>query len=139
QIDQRVIQAIVSAVEKRLNEHAAQVQQRIDGLESSVSARAEAAAARRIEQETSVLRSQVMTMQREFAQSVAGIVAENIAEQTKAMESTIHARIEAAIGPLRQETQELRQRIAETGNPVGEFGSVISDAVDRTGKRPLPV
>jgi hypothetical protein len=143
QIDQRVIQAIVGAVEKRLNEHAAQVQQRIAGLEASVTANVQAATGRRIEQETSVLRSQVMTMQREFAQSVAGIVAEHVAaqvaERTKAMEAAIQARIEAAVSPLRQEIQELRQRIAETDNTMGEFVSILSDTVQKAGKRSLPI
>ena len=88
QIDQRVILAIVSAMEKRLNEHAAQVEQRIARIESSV--------ARRIEQETSALRAQVVAMQREFAQSVAGIVAEQVAAQvaelTRAMDAAVQAR-----------------------------------------------
>jgi hypothetical protein len=143
QVDQRVIQAIVGAVEKRLQEHAAQVQQRIAGLESSVSANVQAAAARRIEQETGALRSQVMTMQREFAHSVANIVAEHVAaqvaERTKAMEATLHARIEAAVTPLRQEIQELRQRIAETDSTMGEFVSVISDTVRKAGERGMVV
>jgi uncharacterized protein YceH (UPF0502 family) len=143
QIDQRVIQAIVGAVEKRLNEHASQVQQRIAGLESSVSANVQATAARRIEQETNALRAQVVTMQREFAQSVASIVAEQVAaqvaERTRAMEATIHAKIEAAVAPLRQEIHELRQRIAETDNTMGEFVSAISDTVRKASDRGVVV
>jgi hypothetical protein len=134
-----VIEAIVSAVEQRLNQHSAQVQQKIAGLESSVAANAQAAASRQIEQETGALRTQVVSMQREFAQSVAAIVAEQVAvqvaERTRAMEASIQARIESAVAPLRQEIQELRRRVAATDNTMGEFVAAISETVRQASER----
>jgi len=142
QIDRRVIEAIVSAVEKRLQEHSSQLQKRIGEVETAA-AQIEMVTARRIEQETSALKGQVVAMQREFAKSVAGIVAEHVAtqmaERTKAMEASIQASIQASVEPLREELRDLRQRITETENTMGEFVAAISDTVRRASERDFEV
>ncbi len=129
QYDPKVIQVIVGAVEKHLEQHAAHVQKRIDGLQASILAAAQASVATRITREADVLRAQVAAMHREFASSVAQAVAEQVAERTASLQATMQAHIEAAVAPLRREILELRRRLAETDHTMGEFVSAISDTV----------
>jgi hypothetical protein len=133
-IDQKVIVAIVGAVEKHLEAHAVKVQQRIDGLQAAVAASADAAAAKRIEKEVKALREQVLAMQREMLNSVAQMVAAQVAEQTAALEAALQQRVDAAVTPLRTEVRELRRHLSDTDDTMAEFVSAITDTVRRTSE-----
>jgi hypothetical protein len=106
-LDQRVISAIVSALETRLQEHSGQVE-------------------RRVEQESAALRDEVRVMHREFAAHVAQVVGEQVALRAAEMEPVVEARVAAAVAPLHAELTELRARMAETENTMAEFVSAIS-------------
>jgi hypothetical protein len=123
QVDTRVVHAIVGALEKHLAQQAEKLNQRIDGLQATVTAAAEAAAAQRIEREAAALRDQILTMQREMLGSISQIVANQVASQ-----------VEAAVAPLRAEVRDLRRNIADTDNNLGELVSAISDTVRRTAE-----
>ena len=105
-IDQRVVSAIVSALETRLQEHSGLVE-------------------RRVEQESAALRDEVRAMHREFAAHVAQVVGEQVALRAAEMEPVVEARVAAAVAPLHAELAELRARIAETENTMAEFVSAI--------------
>jgi hypothetical protein len=123
-LDQRVIAAIVSALESRLQEHSGQVE-------------------RRVEQESAALRDEVRAMHREFAANVAQVVGEQVALRAAEMEPVIEARVAAAVAPLHAELTELRARIAETENTMAEFVSAISmmcrQAAERNKQEPADV
>lgn len=138
QMDTKVVTAIVGVLEKHLNQQAEKLNQRIDGLQATVTAAADAAAARRIEREATALRDQVKSMQRDLLSSIAEIVgqqvATQVAQQTAAMESKLQQSVEASVAPLRAEVRDLRRNIAETDNNLGELVSAISDTVRRTAE-----
>jgi len=132
--DQKVIIAIVGAVEKHLEAHALKVQQRIDGLQAAVTASADAAAGKRIEKEVAALREQVLTMQREMLTSVAQAVAAQVAQKTAALEASLQQSVEAAVAPLRTEVRDLRRHLSDTDDTMAEFVSAITDTVRRTSE-----
>jgi hypothetical protein len=136
--DQKVIVAIVGAVEKHLEAHAIKVQQRIDGLQAAVTASADAAAAKRIEKEVTALREQLLTMQREMLNSVAQVVATQVAAQvaqkTAALEASLQQSVDAAVAPLRTEVRDLRRHLSDTDDTMAEFVSAITDTVRRTSE-----
>jgi uncharacterized coiled-coil DUF342 family protein len=138
QMDTKVVTAIVGALEKHLAQQAEKLNQRIDGLQATVIAAADTAAARRIERETAALRDQVQSMQRDMLSSISQIVATQVAtqvsQQTAAMETKLQQSIEASVAPLRAEVRDLRRNIAETDSNLGELVSAISDTVRRTAE-----
>jgi hypothetical protein len=139
QLDLRTVQAIVSVVEQRIQERAAQTERKLDEIKAAAAANVETAVSRRVEKEMTGVRTQVVKTQREFAEAVARIVAQQVsvevARQTAAIETRVQQRIEAAVAPLRNELRELRQRLAETENMMHEFATAISDTVRMAGQR----
>jgi chromosome segregation ATPase len=137
-MDQKVIIAIVGAVEKHLEAHALKVQKRIDGLQAAVTASADAAAAKRIEKEAAALRQDVLTMQREMLTSLGQIVAAQgtaeVAQQTAALQASMQQSVDAAVAPLRTEVRDLRRHLSETDDTMAEFVSAITDTVRRTSE-----
>ncbi len=114
-IDQKVVDALMEAVDARVREHAAQVESRIsemqariavelmslerqhqalvsaaqsgmDGAESRFAhVEAESAGVRsHVDEQLSVLREQIVSMHKEFAEAVAGIVRDQVASQVNA-------------------------------------------------------
>ena len=120
QFDQKVIQAIVSVLETRLQEQSDQVN-------------------RRIEDQAASLREEVKAMHREFASMVAQVVGGQVAQRAAEMETGFQARLDAAVAPIHAELAELRERVAETENAMAEFVSAISlmcrKAAERNGGR----
>lgn len=150
QMDQKVIRVIVGAVEKHLEAHAIKVQQRIDELQASISAGADAATIERIGKETAAVRQQVQAMQRDVLGAVAQLIAREVATQVaqrtaaleakiqasvgSAVESAVQSSVDAAVAPLRAEVRDLRGRLSETDDTMAEFVSAISDTVRRTSE-----
>jgi hypothetical protein len=138
QMDPKVIGVIVGAVEKHLEAHAAMMHQRIDNLQATVTASADAAVAKRFEKEAAGLREQVLLMQREMLSSVSQIVAQQVATQvaqrTAALEESLRKSVESAVAPLRTEVRDLRRHLSETDDTMAEFVSAISDTVRRTSE-----
>jgi uncharacterized coiled-coil DUF342 family protein len=126
-VDTKVVTAIVGVLEKHLAEQAEKLNRRIDGLQATVTAAAETAAAKRIEKEAAGLREQVLNMQREMLGSITQIVASQVATQ-------VAQSVEASVAPLRAEVRDLRRSITDTDNNLGELVSAISDTVRRTAE-----
>jgi hypothetical protein len=125
-LDQKVIGAIVSALETRLQENSGQVERRLSDLQSSLAATVQNTVASRVEQEAAALRDEVRAMHREFAANVAQVVGEQVALRAAEIEPAVQERVAAAIAPLHAELTELRARMAETENTMAEFVSAIS-------------
>jgi hypothetical protein len=125
-LDQKVIGAIVSALESRLQENSGQVERRLSDLQSTLAASVQNTVASRVEQEAAALRDEVRAMHREFAANVAQVVGEQVALRTAEIEPAVRERVAAAIAPLHAELTELRARMAETENTMAEFVSAIS-------------
>src|SRR3954453_8414703 len=79
-IDQKVIHAIVSALETRLQEQSAHV-------------------GRRLDEQASMLRAEVKEIHREFTTTVAHVVGEQVAQRVAELET----RFAAAVAPLQAE------------------------------------
>ena len=109
-LDQKVIVAIVSALETRLQENSGQME-------------------RRVEQEAAAVREEVRAMHREFAVHVAQVVGEQVALRAAEMEPVVQARVAAAIAPLHAELTDLRARMAESETTMAEFVSCHQLAV----------
>ncbi len=107
QFDQKVIHAIVSALETRLQEQSAHV-------------------GRRLEDQASSLRAEVKEMHREFTTTVANVVGEQVAQRVAELEVRFQDRVAAAVAPLQAELADLRARVAETENTMAEFVAAIS-------------
>jgi hypothetical protein len=137
-IDLRAVQAIVSVVEQRIEERAAQTERKLDQVKAAQNLDVQAVVARQVESKMGEVRTQVAKTQREFAEAVARIVAQQVAQevakQSAAMEARVQQRIEAAVAPLRSELRELRQRLAETENTMRDFANAISDTVRMAGE-----
>lgn len=116
QFDQKVIHAIVSALETRLQEHSGAID-------------------RRLTEQASSLREEVKEMHREFAATVAQVVGEQVAARAAEMESALQERVAAAVAPLQSELAELRGRMAETENTMAEFVSAISMMCRKAAER----
>lgn len=140
QLDLRAIQAIVSVVEQRIEERAAQTERTLDEIRRHAAANAEALVSRHVESAMTGVRTQMNHTHREFAHAVARIVSEQvtrgIAKHAAEMEARTQQRIEAAVAPLRAELRELRQRLAATENTMHDFASAISDTVQMANQFP---
>jgi hypothetical protein len=138
-VDQRAVLAIVTVIEKRLREQSAETRRQLAELEATLGASVLASMSEHVEAENAALRSQLVTMHRDFAEAVARIVAEQVAAQvadrTAALEAGVQQSIEAAVAPLRSEIHELRQRLAETENTVADFEGAISETVRKATQR----
>lgn len=126
QFDHNVIQAVVSAIETRLQEHSGQVERRLGELESAIAAGVQSTVLKRVEEQAAEFRAQAIDMHREFAGNVARIVAEQVAIRAAEMEPAVHERVIAVVAPLRAELADLRARMAETEATMAEFVSAIS-------------
>jgi hypothetical protein len=143
QFDLRAIQAIVSVVEQRLKEQASHTEVRLAETESGLSARIHEMVRRQVETEIAGLRGQVIRTQREFAEAVGRVVADQVAKEvaarTAAMEAAVERRIEAAVeaavAPLRAELAELRRRLAASERTIEEFTDAVGDSVRIAAER----
>jgi hypothetical protein len=125
-LDEKVIGAIVTALETRLQESSGQVDRRLSDLQSTLAASVQNTVASRVEQEAAALRDEVRAMHREFAANVAQVVGEQVALRAAEIEPAVQQRVTAAIAPLHAELAELRARMAEIENTMAEFVSAIS-------------
>src|SRR5579883_379115 len=132
-LDLRAVQAIVSVVEQRIEERAAQTERKLEQIKAAQNIDVQSVVARQVEAKMGEVRTQVAKTQREFAEAVARIVAQQVAQevakQTAVIEARTQQRIEAAVAPLRAELRDLRQRLAATENTMRDFANAISDTV----------
>jgi hypothetical protein len=116
QLDQKVIHAIVSALETRLQEQAGHVN-------------------RRLEEQSAALRQEVKEMHREFTTTVAQVVGEQVAQRVTELETRLQDRVTAAVAPLQAELADLRERMAETEATMAEFVAAISMMCRKAAER----
>jgi len=106
-MDQKVLEAIVNALEARLKEHAGQVERRLADLEAKMAIELKAldeqdhAVAQKVTGELNALEGQMISVHREFGEAVARIVADQVALQVEAraaeVESSLEGRIAASV------------------------------------------
>jgi hypothetical protein len=112
-------------------------------LQSVISAAIRQNVAERVEEQSAALRAQVIAIHRDFAETVAQIVAEQVAARAAALEPFVQERVAAAIAPLQAELSDLRARVMEAENTMAEFVSAISlmcqkAAARTTAESPTP-
>ena len=101
--DQKVLEAVVNALEARLQEHAGQVERRLADVEARIALESKAleqqdqTLARRVAQDLAALHEQVVALNREFSEAVGRIIAEQVASQVAAQ---VEARASASEGRL---------------------------------------
>jgi hypothetical protein len=159
-VGQKVIEAIILAVEARLSEHSGQVEHRLADLEART-------------EDIGTLRQEMVGLHREFGEAVARIVAEQVSSQVEARaaelreslrqeiaaavemavaaaaEARLPAAVSACLQPLEQqlraelheknrEIAELRQRITDTDANVLELIQGIGRICRQSAERVAP-
>jgi len=150
-VDQKVLEAIINALEARLAEYAGQVERRLADLDAKLAIELRSldqqdhTMARQIAEDIAALQQQMLGVHREFGEAVARIVAEQVASQVEAragaLEQSIPARIaiavEAAAGPrlasVRREVHDsLGGMVAErVASETQAHKAVIEEALRR--------
>lgn len=102
-LDQKVLEAIVNALEARLKEHAGLVERRLADLDAKIAIELKSldqqdhAIAGKVTQDLNTLEGQMISVHREFGEAVAKIVAEQVASQVQthaaAWERSLEGRI----------------------------------------------
>jgi hypothetical protein len=174
--NQRVAEAVVSVVDARLREHSAQIEQRLAAIEAKISDRATAAevaalrsdfngqmaaSIKRNEEDVHILRNQMAVLHRQFAESVARLVDEQIsstldvrlAPMEKQLKEEIRQQTGRAVSlvasatdeylseriePLQTEAAELRQRIAANDQNTLELVLALGQLCLVTAERLSP-
>jgi hypothetical protein len=147
--DQKVLDTVFNALDARLKEHAGQVERRITGLEAQIAVEVQALhrqdqslasgarewiedAQRRfdeqlaafhtsVEQDLSGLHGQMLSLHREFAEAVAGIVEEQVASRLAALEQALERKLATAVerhvaAATQAQLATLETRVAATLN-----------------------
>lgn len=171
--DQKVLDAIVNALEARLKEHSGQVERSMADLAARMALELKAlddqdhTIAHKVTDDLNALEGQVISLNRQFGQAVARIVAEQVAAQVEARTAVMESHFAAAeiamgqrlaamvserlapmeqqlrteIGEKDREIAELRQRLADADTTlldiVSGIGQVCRQAAERMG-RPAP-
>ena len=105
-LDQKVLEAIVNALEARLHEHSGQVERRLADVEAKIALECKAldqqdqSLARRVAQDIAALHDQVVSLNREFGEAVGRIVAEQVASQVEARGAVLEARLEGQMAAV---------------------------------------
>src|SRR5689334_5777266 len=87
------LDTIVGALEKRLEQHSSAVDRRLAAFEARL-VHDGRATQKKIETENHTLRQQVIAMNREFAEVVGRIVAEQVAARTAGVEAAVEKRVQ---------------------------------------------
>jgi len=150
-MDQKVLEAIVNALEARLKEHAGQVERRLADLEAKMAIELKAldqqdhAVAQKVTADLNAIEGQMISLNREFGEAVARIVAEQVTSQVEAraaaMESSLEGRIAAAVdraveqrvaemvnARLEPVERQLREEAGEKDREIAELRQQLSDA-----------
>ncbi len=152
-VDQKVLEAIINALEARLAEHAGQAERRVADLEARLAIELRSldqqddSISRRAAEDIAALQQEMVGVNREFGEAVARIVADQVASQVQAraaaLEQALPAKIalavEADVGPrlasVRGEFQEslsqVQARVAalEQGLPA-QIALAVQAAVE---------
>ena len=146
-LDQKVLDAIVNALEARLIEHSGQIDRRLADLDAKISIEEKSrdqqtqSVAQQVAHDIAALHGQMVSVNREFGEMVGRIVAEQVASQvearTAAAESGLETRVAALIEPvearLREEIGRKNREIAEL---VGVIGRLCLQAAEGLGSPP---
>jgi hypothetical protein len=150
-MDKKVLEAIVNALEARLKEHGGQMERRIADLDAKMAIELKAldeqdqAIAQKVTGDLNALEGQVISLNREFSEAVAKIVAAQVATQVEAraaaaelaLESRMGMAVEAAVerrvgeivnGRLEPMERQLRGEIAEKDREIGELRRQLAEA-----------
>ena len=161
--DQGVIEAVTNALDARLNEHVSQVERRLAGMEARILMETKSleqqdrSLGARMEQDLAALKGQVVALNREFAEQVGRIVAEQVAVQvqarTAALEQSLRTQamdavddaVQERLAPIRaeaarkdQEVVELRQRVASTDSTIFNFVLAMGEMCRQAAERLAP-
>jgi len=161
--DHSVLEAITAALDARLSEHTSQVERRLADMEARMLLDTKAleqqdrSLASRMEQDLATLKGQVIALNREFAEQVGRIVAEQVSAQvaarTSGLEHSIrtHAMdaaddaVQERLAPMRaevsrkeQELTELREHIAATDTTVFDFILAMGEMCRQAAERLTP-
>ncbi len=161
--DRSVLDALTAALDARLNEHVSQVERRLADMEARILMETRSldqqdrSIAARMEQDLSTLKGQVVALNREFAEEVGRIVAEQVALQVQArtagLEQSLRAQamdaaddaVQERLAPIRaeaarkdQEVSELRQHVASTDSTVLNFVLAMGDMCRQAAERLAP-
>jgi hypothetical protein len=117
-VGQKVLEAIVSALEARLAEHSGQVDRRLADLEARFAIELRSldqqdhSIAKRISGDIGALRQQMVGLHREFGEAVARIVAEQVSSQVEARAAALEQSIAARVAVAVEAAVETRLRSA---------------------------
>jgi hypothetical protein len=162
-VDQKVLEAIVHALEARLADYSGQLERRLADLEARFAIELRSldqqdhSIAKHVSEDIGVLRRQMVGLHREFGEAVARIVAEQVGSQVEAraavLEQSIAARVaiavEAVVEPLERQLRaeveqrdreigELRQRLTDTDTKVLELILGIGQICRQTVEKIVP-
>lgn len=160
--DQKVLAAIVNALDARLNEHAAGVEKRLAELDARLAVQFEAlerqdraiasGAQTRIEQaqaefkrqvaavgeraasDVAELRAEIVSVEREFAQAVARIVDERVQAQANAAASSSAAAIEEKLAPVRAELERKGRQIEDVSQALSDRDQAVLEFLRAFGR-----
>ena len=161
--DHSVLEAITAALDACLSEHTSQVERRLADMEARLLMDTKAleqqdrSLATRMEQDLATLKGQVIALNREFAEQVGRIVAEQVAAQvaartsglehsirTQAMDAADDA-VQERLAPMRaevarkeEELVELRENIAATNTTVFDFVLAMGEMCRQAAERLTP-
>jgi hypothetical protein len=161
--DQSVLEAVTAALDARLAEHVSQVERRLADMEARILMETrrldqqDRSLGARMEQDLSALKSQVVALNREFAEEVGRIVTELVAEQvqerTAGLEQSLRAQamdaaddaVQERLAPMRAEAArkdcevaELRQHMTSTDSTVVDFILAMGDMCRQAAERLTP-
>jgi hypothetical protein len=148
-LDAKVLDSVVKALEARLTEHAGQVERRLADMDARLAIEIKAldeqdhAIAHKVTDDLNAMEGQVISLNREFGEAVAGIVAEQVAAQVDARAvaferslrasiassaaSAVETALSARFDPLER---ELRVAIAGKEREIAELRGQLPAAVE---------
>jgi hypothetical protein len=134
-VDQKVLEAIINAVEARLAEHGGQVERRLADLDARLAIELRSldqqdnSISKRISEEIAALQKQMVGVNRQFGEAVARIVAEQVSSQVRAhaaaLEQSLPARIAGAVEAA------VEPRLAAARSELqGSLATLVAEQVD---------
>jgi hypothetical protein len=139
---QKMVEAVVSVVDARLREQSAQLEKRVTdeiaALRGEVGQQL-AANRKTAAEENDLLRGQMMDLHRQFAESVARLVDEQIAATVELrvapLASAVEANVNDRVQPMQSEVADLQRRVGENDRDTLELVLAIGRLCLETAER----